>query len=114
MPMFCVFGSVCLFYIILQHLNPQQICECNFTYIGICIIITTVILLSLSVLSHNYSVQYKAIFFNQVVPRSFAGSDSAEVFVKATRIVTDARNYLLIFMQETRRQIVRLQVSAAV
>jgi hypothetical protein len=98
MPMFCVFGRMCLFYITLQLLNPQQIYEYNFKYIGICIIITTVLMLSLLILSRNYSVQCTTIFLNQVVPRSFADWDSADVFVKATSIVTGARNYLLIFM----------------
>jgi hypothetical protein len=36
-------------------------------------------------------------FLNQVVQRSFVDSDSADVFTQAKRIVTDVRNYLLIF-----------------
>lgn len=92
------FRKCAFFYITLQHLNPQQIYEYNFTYIGICIIITTVLLLSSSVLSLRYSAQCTALFLNQLVPHSFADSDSAEVFVKATLIVTDVRTYLLIFM----------------
>jgi len=71
MPMFCVFGSVCLFYITLQHLNPQQIYEYNFTYIGICIIITTVLLLSLLILSRNYSIQCTTIFLKPSSPAFF-------------------------------------------
>ena len=69
--MFCGFGRVCLFYVTLQHLNPQQIYEYNFTYIGICIIITTVLLLSLSVLSPSYSAQCTAIFFKPGGPTFF-------------------------------------------
>jgi hypothetical protein len=82
MPMLCVFGSVCLFYITFQNLNPQQIYEYNFTYIGICIIITTVLLLSLLILWRNYSVQCTTIFLNQVVPRSFA--EHKILFVSST------------------------------